>query len=115
MGACLMSCALTRNVNICNALAGTEKHIARKIEDPIVELKDLPRCTKCNALARPGVVWFDEMPHRLDEIDELVEGADLCLVIGTSAVVSQCFTLLDYRLMSFGVVRYILLPAIPPE
>ena len=73
---------------ICDALAGTEEYIDTKIEDPIVELKDLPRCSKCNGLARPGVVWFGEIPHRMDEIDELVEAADLCLVIGTSAVVS---------------------------
>jgi NAD-dependent deacetylase sirtuin 5 len=72
---------------ICKALAGTEKHID-KSEDQIVDSKDLPRCSKCNGLARPGVVWFGEMPHRLDEIDDLVEHADLCLVIGTSAVVS---------------------------
>lgn len=72
---------------ICGALAGTENLIDKKIMDPIVDLKDLPRCSKCNSLARPGVVWFGEIPHRLDEIDGLVEEADLCLVIGTSAVV----------------------------
>jgi len=72
---------------ICEALTGTEKIIGKGIMDPIVDLKDLPRCSKCKELARPGVVWFGESPHRMDEIDELVEEADLCLVIGTSAVV----------------------------
>lgn len=79
---------------ICEALAGTEELVGKGIKDPLIHLKDLPRCSKCNELARPGVVWFDEVPHRMDEIDELVEKADLCLVIGTSAVVSQhCHTL----------------------
>jgi len=72
---------------ICDALAGTEELVDMKVMDPNVELKDLPRCSKCNDLARPGVVWFGEAPHRMDEIDGLVEEADLCLVIGTSAVV----------------------------
>lgn len=72
---------------ICEALAGTENLSGKGIIDPDIDLKDLPRCSKCTELARPGVVWFDEIPHRLDEIDELVEDADLCLVIGTSSVV----------------------------
>jgi len=41
----------------------------------------------CGALARPGVVWFDEKPYKLDEINSLVYKADLCLVIGTSSTV----------------------------
>lgn len=49
----------------------------------------LPRCGWCGALARPGVVWFGEV------LDETVLGrafaeaavADVCLVVGTSAVV----------------------------
>jgi len=72
---------------ICDALAGTEEIVGKGIMDPIIDSNDLPRCSKCGHLVRPGVVWFGEMPHRMDEIDELVEKADLCLVIGTSAVV----------------------------
>jgi len=48
---------------------------------------DLPKCTNCGALARPGVVWFGEEPLYLDEIDKLVDSADMCLVIGTSSTV----------------------------
>jgi NAD-dependent deacetylase sirtuin 5 len=33
------------------------------------------------------VVWFEEIPHHLDEINKAVETADLCLVIGTSLTV----------------------------
>lgn len=54
-----------------------------------IPLKDLPRCAACRALARPGVVWFDEMPYRLPEIDRLVDKADMCLVVGTSSTVGS--------------------------
>lgn len=56
-------------------------------------LADLPRCTRCSGLLRPGVVWFEEIPHRLLEIEKAVETADLCLVIGTSMTVSRPFAL----------------------
>ncbi|KAJ7702250.1 DHS-like NAD/FAD-binding domain-containing protein [Mycena rosella] len=46
-----------------------------------------PKCSKCTAFSRPGVVWFGEMPKYLEQIDELVEAADLCLVVGTSSTV----------------------------
>jgi NAD-dependent deacetylase len=51
--------------------------------------ESLPRCERCDGLMRPDVVWFGES---LDPI--ILEGAfseagkaDLCLVVGTSAVV----------------------------
>jgi len=72
---------------ICKGLAGTEELIERQTNDPDIDLKDLPRCSKCGALARPGVVWFGETPFSMDVIDELVDNADLCLVIGTSSTV----------------------------
>ncbi|KAJ7491273.1 DHS-like NAD/FAD-binding domain-containing protein [Mycena latifolia] len=46
-----------------------------------------PICGKCTAFARPGVVWFGEIPKYLEQIDELVGAADLCLVVGTSSTV----------------------------
>ncbi|KZW00486.1 DHS-like NAD/FAD-binding domain-containing protein [Exidia glandulosa HHB12029] len=52
-----------------------------------IPLEQLPRCQKCGALARPGVVWFGEEPRRMDEVFALVEQADMCLVIGTSSLV----------------------------
>jgi len=56
----------------------------KKIDIPV---EDLPRCSLCGALARPGVVWFDEKPYELDKINSLIFKADLCLVIGTSSTV----------------------------
>ena len=35
----------------------------------------------------PGVVWFGEVPHHLEEIDKLVQKADLAIVVGTSSTV----------------------------
>jgi NAD-dependent deacetylase sirtuin 5 len=73
---------------ISAALAETEQLVAKGIMDPDIPHSDLPHCPKCNDLARPGVVWFGEMPHDQDVIDELVEKADLCLVVGTSSTVN---------------------------
>ena len=76
---------------ICPALEGTETLLTSATSSPnpgpIIAEKDLPRCSACGALARPGVVWFGEVPHKLLVIDDLVEEADLCLVIGTSSTV----------------------------
>jgi NAD+-dependent protein deacetylase sirtuin 5 len=52
-----------------------------------IPIEALPKCAKCGSLARPGVVWFGEGIPLLDEIEKLVEQADLCLVIGTSSTV----------------------------
>ena len=35
----------------------------------------------------PGVVWFGEVPYHLQEIDEIVQKADLAIVVGTSSTV----------------------------
>lgn len=74
---------------ICPALAGMENLIDVGVVEPIIPIKDLPRCSRCGELSRPGVVWFGEIPHHMDHIDELIDNADLCLVIGTSSTV--CF------------------------
>ena len=61
---------------------------------PLPELP--PRCPQCGGLARPGVVWFGEA------IDPAVLAAslaaldcDVCLVVGTSAVVYPAAGLAD--------------------
>ena len=47
------------------------------------------RCADCGGLRRPDVVLFGEMldPAVLGRAQSMAERADLCLVIGTSAVV----------------------------
>lgn len=50
----------------------------------------LPRCPPpCGALLRPDVVWFGESldPATLQQAFVLARGADVCLVVGTSALV----------------------------
>jgi NAD+-dependent protein deacetylase sirtuin 5 len=76
---------------ICAALGGTEELVEDSdgIVEPVVAEADLPHCTKCGDLTRPGVVWFGEIPHHLETIDGLVDQADLCLVVGTSSTVSH--------------------------
>ncbi|KAH9942666.1 DHS-like NAD/FAD-binding domain-containing protein, partial [Amylocystis lapponica] len=79
------------NSPLCPALGATDAalgdyHDAGSKENDI-PLAELPHCPTCGALARPGVVWFDEKPLRLDDINSIVYKADLCLVVGTSSTV----------------------------
>lgn len=57
---------------ICEALRGTEDLVGDDLSDAEISLSDLPRCGKCGALARPGVVWFGESIPTLNQIDKLV-------------------------------------------
>ena len=49
----------------------------------------LPRCAHCGGPLRPDVVWFGEMlDHEvLSAADDAAAHADVCLVVGTSALV----------------------------
>jgi NAD-dependent deacetylase len=52
---------------------------------PLIER---PPCPRCNARRlRPDVVWFGEMPYRMDEIYAALRRADLFVSIGTSGAV----------------------------
>ncbi len=73
---------------ICTGLAGTEALVEAGTER-VVRRADLPRCSQCGELTRPGVVWFGEKPHRIQEIMALAERADFCIVVGTSSIVSR--------------------------
>jgi NAD-dependent deacetylase len=51
-------------------------------------LIDRPECPRCGARAlRPDVVWFGEMPYRMEEIYAALRQADLFVSIGTSGAV----------------------------
>lgn len=65
----------------CNACG------ARCPAEPLGEA--LPRCSACGGLRRPDIVLFGETldPDLLDRARRLAKRADLCLVVGTSAVV----------------------------
>lgn len=51
--------------------------------------EDLPRCPVCSSLLRPDVVWFGESldPGILSEAFRVAQASDVCLVVGTSALV----------------------------
>jgi len=52
---------------------------------PLIER---PACPECGARAlRPDVVWFGEMPYRMNEIYAALRQADLFVSIGTSGAV----------------------------
>jgi NAD-dependent deacetylase len=55
----------------------------------------LPRCEECDALLRPDVVWFGEALDDavLGEAVDCATTADVCLVVGTSAVVQPAASL----------------------
>lgn len=51
-------------------------------------LRDGPPCPACGDVAlRPDIVWFGEMPYRMDEIFGAIARADLFVSIGTSGAV----------------------------
>ena len=51
-------------------------------------LRDKPPCPVCGERAlRPDIVWFGEMPYRMDEIFAALSRADLFVSIGTSGAV----------------------------
>ncbi|MFV2006696.1 MAG: NAD-dependent deacetylase [Longimicrobiales bacterium] len=56
---------------------------------------ELPSCPKCGALLRPDIVWFGEAldPLVLTAAFDEAREADLCLVVGTSAVVQPAASL----------------------
>ncbi len=54
--------------------------------------EDMSRADACPACAtvgtvRPNVVWFGEIPYRMDEVVAAIEAADLFVSIGTSGTV----------------------------
>lgn len=51
-------------------------------------LADAPACPACGAAAlRPDIVWFGEMPYRMEEIYAALREVDLFVSIGTSGAV----------------------------
>ena len=65
--------------------------MARLNSESIVKTGPLiqrPPCPQCGETAlRPDVVWFGEMPYRMDEIYNALREADLFVSIGTSGAV----------------------------
>jgi NAD-dependent deacetylase len=66
----------------------------------------LPRCHQCAALMRPDVVWFGEaLDHDLlGAAFAAAEQADVCLVVGTSALVYPAASVPDVTRSRGGVI-----------
>jgi NAD-dependent deacetylase len=53
---------------------------------PMAESAQCPACGAAGRM-RPDIVWFGEMPYRMDAIDAAIRDADLFVSIGTSGAV----------------------------
>jgi NAD-dependent deacetylase len=69
-------------------------------------LETLPRCGSCGALMRPAVVWFGEALEAavLGRAFASARAADVCLVVGTSALVHPAASLPIATLERGGIV-----------
>jgi NAD-dependent deacetylase len=67
------------------------------------EEEEIPKCSRCGASMRPGVVWFGEQldPRKIDIVESfLARGpVDLTLVIGTTALFGY---IIDWALRARG-------------
>ena len=63
-----------------------------------VPIEILPKCSSCNGLLRPHIVWFGESldPEVLQQSYEALRSCEVLLIIGTSGLV--------YPAASFGPV-----------
>ena len=53
---------------------------------PMGEAASCPVCQVAGRV-RPDIVWFGEMPYEMDRIDDVLQGCDLFVSIGTSGAV----------------------------
>jgi NAD-dependent deacetylase len=55
------------------------------LPDGVLEDGPVPVCPKCGSPTKPDVVLFEESVRRADEVQRLLVGCDLLLLVGTSA------------------------------
>ena len=69
--------------------SGCGRRTPGRVDVEASSAETLPRCEECAALLRPDVVWFGEALDAsvLGASVEAARRADVCLVVGTSAVV----------------------------
>jgi NAD-dependent deacetylase len=80
---------------------------AERLEPVTTETEaSLPRCPRCESLIRPAVVWFGEAldPAVLGGAFEAARSAEVCLVVGTSAVVQPAASVPLATLDGGGVI-----------
>ena len=81
-------------------------HDAGEVTVDATSVSTLPRCARCGGLLRPGVVWFGESldPGVLGAATDAAAGADVALVVGTSALVHPAAGLAAYTLARGGAL-----------
>ncbi|MGD2044603.1 MAG: NAD-dependent deacylase [Gemmatimonadota bacterium] len=69
-------------------------------------LETLPRCPVCSGLLRPDVVWFGEALDAdvIGAAFEAARAADVCLVVGTSAIVYPAASVPEVTVHAGGAV-----------
>lgn len=89
--------------NRCSACSWAER--AREPLDT-TSVDTLPRCPDCGGAVRPAVVWFGEAldSDMLEQAMSDAQRADLCLVVGTSALVHPAASLPRIVARSGGVI-----------
>ena len=112
---------ITQNVDGLHQAAGAENVLelhgniwrvrclgcGREREDRTVPFPELPpRCEACGGMERPAVVWFGEfLPQDvLQAASRAAEGAEVLLVVGTSAVVYPAAGLVEVTARHGGKV-----------
>ncbi|MCB5235221.1 MAG: NAD-dependent deacylase [Candidatus Cloacimonetes bacterium] len=93
---------ITQNVDALHIRAGNQRVIEMhgSLQDCFCESCDThykmadidlslarPLCPKCTGFLRPDIVWFGEIPYKMEQIEALLRKCDLFMVIGTSGVV----------------------------
>jgi NAD-dependent deacetylase len=67
------------------------------------DLEAMPKCSKCGALMRPGVVWFGEQldAGEIARVEDFLAGGpcDVVLVIGTTAIFGY---IVDWAVRAIG-------------
>lgn len=94
-------CLVTQNVDDLHSRAGSHRvlHMHGELKSAWCttcdsrsrwegELASRPACPTCGSRdLRPDIVWFGEIPYRMDEIEQALVTADLFVAIGTSGAV----------------------------
>ena len=92
---------ITQNIDNLHEVAGSNQVIymhgelnkARCIDNDnhvftwINDLTEKNKCSECGSQMRPHIVWFGEIPFKMNEIEKIAENSSLFISIGTSGEV----------------------------
>ena len=86
------------------AVCGVRTHGTEHVD--VTDAATLPRCARCGGPVRPDVVWFGEAldPEVMEAAFDAARSADVCLVVGTSALVHPAAAVPEVTLRGGGVV-----------